>query len=203
MMPLRYKPSYKAFFPKESFYCVSGIQVNQLFCNISLWSLRTLNQYIYKITDPEGYTKTLGIEWNTHMDHLRLTITALPQLQHITKYSIRKESSTTKIIRAVFDASAKSASGVSLMYQRPLISLDGFLPLSSKQRYFYSSYGSRRLTRMTGCLCQFAAYGCSGDRSSRYFQAITFLVVIIRKNPILPLFNFTVSHTPLKRHMLV
>ena len=43
------------------------------------------SQSTYLITDREGYTKTLGIEWNADMDHFRLTITALPPLEHITK----------------------------------------------------------------------------------------------------------------------
>ena len=34
---------------------------------------------------PDGYTKTLGIEWNSAMDHFRLTIADLPPLDNITK----------------------------------------------------------------------------------------------------------------------
>ena len=34
---------------------------------------------------PEEYTKTLGIEWNSTMDHFRLTIAKLPPLNNITK----------------------------------------------------------------------------------------------------------------------
>ena len=33
----------------------------------------------------EEYTKTLGIEWNTTMDHFRLTIADLPSIDNVTK----------------------------------------------------------------------------------------------------------------------
>ncbi len=42
-------------------------------------------QSLCSIPDPSEYTKTLGIEWNTIMDHFRLTISKLPPLGHITK----------------------------------------------------------------------------------------------------------------------
>ena len=37
------------------------------------------------LPDDGGYTKTLGVEWNTVMDHFRLKIAALPPLGNITK----------------------------------------------------------------------------------------------------------------------
>lgn len=37
------------------------------------------------IPDPEGFTKTLGLEWNAHADHFRLTISELPELEVVTK----------------------------------------------------------------------------------------------------------------------
>lgn len=37
------------------------------------------------LPDATQYTKTLGIEWNTVMDHFRLNIAALPPLDNITK----------------------------------------------------------------------------------------------------------------------
>ena len=43
------------------------------------------SQAMQAIPQPEDYTKTLGIEWNTSMDHFRLTVAALPPLDGITK----------------------------------------------------------------------------------------------------------------------
>ena len=40
---------------------------------------------IQSLPSPDEYTKTLGIEWNTGMDHLRITIARLPPLDNITK----------------------------------------------------------------------------------------------------------------------
>ena len=40
---------------------------------------------IQSFPEPEEYTKTLGIEWNSSMDHFRLTIAKLPPLDNITK----------------------------------------------------------------------------------------------------------------------
>ena len=40
---------------------------------------------IQSLPEPEEYTKTPGIEWNSNMDHFRLTIAKLPPLDNITK----------------------------------------------------------------------------------------------------------------------
>ena len=37
------------------------------------------------LPSPDDYTKTLGIEWNTGMDHFRLTVAKLPPLDNVTK----------------------------------------------------------------------------------------------------------------------
>ena len=39
----------------------------------------------YIVSDPEEYTKTLGLEWNTSMDHFRLTVADFPPLEKVTK----------------------------------------------------------------------------------------------------------------------
>ena len=43
------------------------------------------SQTMHTITEVEMYTKTLGIEWNTNLDHFRLTIADLPPLTNVTK----------------------------------------------------------------------------------------------------------------------
>ena len=37
------------------------------------------------LSNPDEYTKTLGIEWNSNRDQFRLTIAALPQVENMTK----------------------------------------------------------------------------------------------------------------------
>ena len=39
----------------------------------------------YVISDPEEYTKTLGLEWNTNMDHFCVIVANLPPLENVTK----------------------------------------------------------------------------------------------------------------------
>ena len=40
---------------------------------------------VHLIPDPEEYTKTLGVEWNTGFDHFRLTVAEFPPLDKVTK----------------------------------------------------------------------------------------------------------------------
>ena len=40
---------------------------------------------ILSITESKGYTKTLGVEWHSKLDHFRLTINELPQCDKLTK----------------------------------------------------------------------------------------------------------------------
>ena len=46
-----------------------------------LWEYRE----VHPISDASGYTKTLGIEWNTATDQFRLTISKLPLSENVTK----------------------------------------------------------------------------------------------------------------------
>ena len=49
----------------------------------------------YVISDTEGYTKTLGLEWNTNMDHFRLTVADLPPLENVTKHLLVSDIAKT------------------------------------------------------------------------------------------------------------
>ena len=40
------------------------------------------------ISNPESYTKTLGIEWNSTSDRFRLTVTAVPQINGLTNRAL-------------------------------------------------------------------------------------------------------------------
>lgn len=44
-------------------------------------------RHLCTLPDDGGYTKTLGIEWNTVMDHFHLKIAELPHVDNITKVS--------------------------------------------------------------------------------------------------------------------
>lgn len=43
---------------------------------------------VHLMPSPKEYTKTLGVEWNTGMDHFRLTISQQPPLGNITKRAL-------------------------------------------------------------------------------------------------------------------
>ena len=45
-------------------------------------------QCTLSILNPESYTKTLGIEWNSSTDRFRLTIAAIPQVNGLTKRAL-------------------------------------------------------------------------------------------------------------------
>ena len=47
------------------------------------------------ISDPESYTKTLGIEWNSSNDHFRLTVADLPQVNGLTKRALVSDIAKT------------------------------------------------------------------------------------------------------------
>ena len=46
------------------------------------------SQSVHPMPDPKEYTKTLGVEWNTDLDHFRLTISDLPPLDNLTKRAL-------------------------------------------------------------------------------------------------------------------
>ena len=50
---------------------------------------------ILSITESQGYTKTLGIEWNPTFDHFRLTINELPQCDNLTKRGLVSDIAKT------------------------------------------------------------------------------------------------------------
>jgi hypothetical protein len=43
---------------------------------------------VHSLTDHQSYTKTLGIEWNSEMDHFRLTISKPPSAKQLTKQEL-------------------------------------------------------------------------------------------------------------------
>ena len=43
------------------------------------------SRHILSITESQGYTKMLGVEWHSKMDHFRLTINELPRCDKLTK----------------------------------------------------------------------------------------------------------------------
>ena len=65
-------------------YSVSRISMILLYFTTVTPELKD-SQTMHTITDVEMYTKTLGIEWNTNLDHFRLTIADLPPLTNVTK----------------------------------------------------------------------------------------------------------------------
>ena len=43
------------------------------------------SQSLHTIPDPDEYTKTLGIQWNSGLDHFRLTVAEFPKIENLTK----------------------------------------------------------------------------------------------------------------------
>lgn len=53
------------------------------------------SQPVHQMPDSDGYTKTLGVEWNTKLDHFRLAITQLPSSDSVTKRTIVSDIAKT------------------------------------------------------------------------------------------------------------
>ena len=49
----------------------------------------------YHIPNPDEYTKTLGIEWNAHKDHFRLTVASLQDTNNMTKRALVSDIAKT------------------------------------------------------------------------------------------------------------
>ena len=43
------------------------------------------SQFLLAIPDPDECTKTLGIQWNSSLDHLRLSAPEFPEIENLTK----------------------------------------------------------------------------------------------------------------------
>lgn len=50
---------------------------------------------IRMISDPDEYSKTLGIEWNSTQDHFRLTVADLPPHEELTKRALASDLAKT------------------------------------------------------------------------------------------------------------
>ena len=56
------------------------------------------SQVVNALPCAEDYSKTLGLEWNSHLDHFRLTVSELPNLGSLTKCALVSD------VAKVFDA---------------------------------------------------------------------------------------------------
>ena len=52
-------------------------------------------QSIHHIPGPDEYTKTLGIEWNAHLDHFRLTVASMQETDNMTKRALVSDIAKT------------------------------------------------------------------------------------------------------------
>ena len=52
-------------------------------------------QSTHHIPSPEEYTKTLGVEWNANLDHFRLTVASLQDIDNVTKRALISDIAKT------------------------------------------------------------------------------------------------------------
>ena len=76
MKSLYFRSIYKIYLSKEDFYLESGISTLPQSLRVCL---------ILSITESRGYTKMLGVEWHSKLDHFRLAIKELHQCDKLTK----------------------------------------------------------------------------------------------------------------------
>ncbi len=48
-------------------------------------------RFTHTISDPDEYSKTLGVEWNSSLDHFRLTVADLPAQRQFTKRALASD----------------------------------------------------------------------------------------------------------------
>ena len=53
------------------------------------------SQLLRPITDRQEYTKALGVEWNSKMDHFRIVVSDLPPLKDLTKRAMVSDIAKT------------------------------------------------------------------------------------------------------------
>ncbi len=96
----------------------------------------------HTISDPDEYSKTLGVEWNSSLDHFRLTVADLPAQRLLTERALASDIART------FDV------------------LGWFSPAVVKAKFLLQRFGRKGSSGMTQCLQQWNGYGCSGERNS-------------------------------------
>ena len=73
------------------------------------------SQISHTIPDPDGFAKTLGIEWSTSLDCLRLTVAEFPRLESVTKRALVSDVAKTYDVLGWF---APSIIKVKILLQR-------------------------------------------------------------------------------------
>lgn len=127
------------------------------------------------LPSPDEYTKTLGIEWNTGMDHFRLTIAKLPPLDNITKRMLVSDIAKTQMVLSHHNKGQDLAPKT--------LGTDG----SGMIQHHYPS-------TMTGC---------NGAQNYLYFQASTFPDTTSIRSHGLPTCNYMDSVTFQRMLMLL
>ena len=96
------------------------------------------SQSLHPIPDPDEYTKTLGVQWNSGLDHFQLTVVEFPKTENLTKRLLVSDIAMCLALR------------------------------SSRSRFYYNVYGSSRSNGMIPSPLKSKAPGYSGERSLRF-----------------------------------
>ena len=92
-------------------------------------------QSSHPLPDPDEYTKTLGIEWNSVMDHFRLTIAELPSIENLTKRALVSDIAKTFDVLGWFSPTIIT---VKILLQRlweEKVDWDDVVPLKVKEMW--------------------------------------------------------------------
>ena len=111
------------------------------------------------LPESTDYTKMLGIEWNTVMDHFHLTIAKLPTLDNVTKRVLISDVCKT------FDV------------------LGWFSPCMIKMKLLFQQLWELKLDWTTRFQMQFENHGFAGDLSSIFCPQGTYPSAILRRIP--------------------
>ena len=89
----------------------------------------------HQMPSPKEYTKTLGVEWNSHSDHFRLTIASLPSMDNVMKHALTSDIAKTFDVLEWFSPSTIKAKILLQRLWEQRIEWDELLPTSIHQEW--------------------------------------------------------------------
>ena len=107
------------------------------------------------ISDPEEYTKTLGLEWNTSLDHFRLTVADLPPLENVTKRLLVSDIAKTFDVLGWFAPSIIKAKILLQRLWEQKVDWDDTIPQSIRDAWLQWRSELNKLTVMNIPRCYF------------------------------------------------
>ena len=162
----------------------------------------------HTIPDPDQYTKTLGILWNSVMDHFQLTIAELPPLERVTKRFLVSDVAKTFDVLGWFSPSTIM---VKVLLQRlweqkiewdeevPLSIKDVWLRWRSELKLLATKHIPRYYFSKQSTCTSFELHGFCDASEAAYAAVVYFRTLDSKGNPHISLITSKTKVAPIKR----